>query len=102
MSWDVSLICDGHEDVDCGNYTSNVAPMYKKALGISFRDIDGQLASGVALTLTHGIIEMTSNPRVYRNMNPENGWGNYEGALWFLAKIIRECLFYPEFKVKVE
>lgn len=101
MSWDVSLLHVGHEEIECGNYTSNVSPMYLKAMGIPFRDLNGKLAVDAALILTNGIIEMTSNPKIYREMNPSNGWGNYEGAIRFLAEIIRQCIIYPEFTLEV-
>lgn len=101
MSWGVSLIKEGYEEIDCGNYTCNVSPMYIKAMGFSFGNLHGKLAVDVAIKLTDGIIKMTNNPKVYREMNPENDWGNYEGAIRFLAQIIRQCLIYPEYLVEV-
>jgi hypothetical protein len=34
---------------------------------------------------------MRRNRDEYEALNPENGWGNYEGALEYLVGILKEC-----------
>lgn len=41
------------------------------------------------------ITRMRADPDTYRAMNPENGWGNYEGALEFLEEILAACKRLP-------
>ncbi|MFB5759013.1 hypothetical protein [Paenibacillus medicaginis] len=101
MSWDVSLVKDGHEEIDCGNYTYNVSPMYRRAMGFTIGDLHRRSAADVAIILTDGIITLTNKPALYKEMNPENGWGNYEGAINFLAQIVKNCLLYPDYELVV-
>ena len=106
MSWDVSLIkeckCCGHKDeIDVGNYTYNVSPMYKKAMGCSISEFNGKLAKEVLDILSQGIYNMTNEPEVYKLMNPKNGYGNYEGALRFLQEIHDVCKENQDYIIEV-
>ena len=103
MSYDVSLVINtGYEDrtvVDIGNYTSNVASMWNKALGYEFSELDGENCGNCLDDLRRAVNDMESNPIEYRKMNPANGWGDYEGALDFLDKLKRECARNPKAKI---
>ncbi len=79
------------------NYTHNVTPMWKKA-GVydALYNSDGLQAKDIAKTLSLGIIDMESKPDEYRLLNPENGWGDYEGALSFLVSFLIACDQHPE------
>ena len=105
MGWSVYLnINTGIEErevVDIGNYTYNVAPMYEKAMGITISDLNGKICSKVIPILRKGVLNMTENPAMYREMNPPNGWGKYESALEFLEKIYKECVNNPKCKIEV-
>lgn len=101
MSWDVILENnDDFSEIDVCNYSYNVSPMFKKA-GLNFVELNERNATEVSRILTDVIIRMTEKPNDYRELNPSNGWGTYEGAIGFLAKIIKQCLLYPQYSVKI-
>lgn len=105
MSYDVSLtINTGIEEVnvaECGNYTSNVSPMWSEALGFPLSKLCGMNASDAVPHLRKAIAAMEDEPNKYRAMNPENGWGNYEGALSYLRKMLIECVQHPLCKIYI-
>ncbi len=105
MSWDVSLVINtGVEDVEVkavGNYTYNVSPMYMDAMGKSISDFHGLTAEESIVILKEGIDKMQNNPEHYQKLNPENGWGSYDGALKFLHKIYVACVEHPKCKIEV-
>jgi hypothetical protein len=101
MSYDISFDIDagGTEPVEIGgerNYTSNVSGMWAEALGgrrlselKDWRCLD-------AIPLLKGAVEhMRAQPDHYRKMNPENGWGDYEGALETLQWLLDSCRRHP-------
>jgi|SRR6266852_4906709 len=73
------------------NYTSNCSGMWWEALGRSLRDFQGAPCSESAGPLAEGAQRMQAEPERYRAMNPENGWGDYEGALEFLRDLAEAC-----------
>lgn len=113
MSYDVYLELDvetGQKGdaftVDCGNYTYNCGPMFYRALkaggfngGLS--DLDGELAGKMSKFLLKATAHMKNNQKIYKKMNPKNGWGDYESALEFLVKITDECIRRPKCKIRV-
>lgn len=44
------------------------------------------------ICLDEMICELKSNPDKYKKLNPENGWGNYEGAIQFLHDAYKALL----------
>ena len=98
MSWDISL---KQEVYEVGNYTSNVARMYNKAIGKSMRDFEGMVAEDALSLLQDCYYEMTSDPEAYKELNPENGWGNYDGAVAYLKKLIDGCKEFPTAVIEV-
>ena len=97
MSWDVSLETKSGRYESCGNYTCNVAPMYKKA-GLpngSLNDLNGTPAKKMAEILAPVILYMKCYSRELTALEPSNGWGHYDGALVFLERIYNACRKYP-------
>ena len=97
MSYDVSLMIDTGagdpiEAVEVGNYTRNVSPMWRDALGgkllSEFHDAPCSEAAG---PLAGAVKRMEADPEKYRAMNPPNGWGDYEGAIDYLRRIAEAC-----------
>jgi len=92
LSWDASIVDrDGNEIIDVGNYTFNVSPMYIKAMGITLGSLHNKPVYEVLHVIRSGIDNMNCDPEVYRALNPNNGWGKYEGALQFLNAIYKAC-----------
>lgn len=106
MSYDIYLEIDTGAEypatvVDCGNYTSNVSGMWKKALGERLAEFDGRNAGESVPLLDAGIKAMSSSPDEYREMNPANGWGSYEGALTYLVDLRSYCAEHPKTTIRV-
>jgi hypothetical protein len=86
------------------NYTSNVSQMWAKALGDDLGDLINRLGErNGALTpiLRAGVEAMEADPGAYQTMEPENGWGTYEGALAYLRWMLAMCDAVPEGWVEV-
>jgi hypothetical protein len=136
MSYDVYFEIDtgggNVVTIDDRNYTSNVSPMWSKALALPekpwVRDGDQVMghrpngdgtwttspamnhgvrllhdapASECAGILAAAVERMTSNPGEYRSMNPDNGWGCYEGALEFLRWMADMAAAHPRSVIRV-
>lgn len=109
MSYDVWLEIDtgGNEPAtvaECGNYTSNVSPMFYAALGSDgLRGLDRIGAAHVIARLTKAVADMADPKRrqFYRDMNPKNGWGNHVGATKYLEGILEACRAHPLAVVRV-
>ena len=91
------------EMIDIGNYTRNVSPMWRKAMtyatgGIptSIQDTDGMTGEAALPVLKDALMHMLRNPAEYEAMNPENGWGDYEGATEFMWKCVQACAKHPK------
>lgn len=122
MSYDIwltgSLGGDGEVQIEePGNITYNVDPMFALAL-------DGDAAKGIqngrelilerkgpALKrfigkragdpdvidgLLGALAAMEGEPDRFRALNPENGWGDYEGAVDYIRRFYLACERYPD------
>jgi hypothetical protein len=105
MSWDVDIQINTGRKMytveDVGNYTYNVSPMYKTAMDMTISDFDGMLCEKVKDIVIDGLVHMAENEDDYKELNPSNGWGNYDGAVRFLEKIYEACLRHPKATVIV-
>ena len=110
MSYDIWLTADvgGKEPATLDvlphwNYTSNVAPMWRKAMPESdgLAGLEGMEAGEAAEHLHRGITRMESDPDAYRALNPENGWGDYEGQLEALRRLWEACVAAPLARVAI-
>jgi len=105
MSWDVYLHKKKwmDDEIDVGNMTWNVSPMYNKAMNIESLDkaLNGKKCNEVLPLLIKGRQKMIDNPEIYKKMNPPNGWGSYESAILFLGDIIIACEKHKDYKIEV-
>lgn len=110
MSYDVWLEIDtgGDEPARVGdsiNYTSNVRPMWDKALEgceiPSVAEMHGRLAGDCVGPLEDAIRRMTLDPWDYEELNPPNGWGDAAGARGFLEHLLAMCQRHPKATVGV-
>lgn len=51
--------------------------------------------------LRAGLSALRANPERFRAMNPENGWGDYDGLVAFVADYLAACEAYPDADVSV-
>lgn len=109
MSYDIWLVIDtgAPEDdwpevVEIGNYTSNVFPMWVKALGgVSLSEFHNAPCSEAAGPLAEAVKRMEADPAAYQAMNPPNGWGDYEGALTYLRRLAEACAKHPKCWIRI-
>lgn len=82
-------VVDGH--------TYNLAPMWRKALPFinSTRDLDGRKCGDILPELDSGLLDAVRNSAEYRELNPSNGWGDYEGFWEIFTKFVSLCHKYP-------
>lgn len=57
--------------------------------------LDGAPCSEAAAVLWRGVERMRAMEADFRRREPENGWGNYEGALAFLTAIAQAATDHP-------
>lgn len=51
--------------------------------------------------LEHGLYMLQTKPEFYRQFNPANGWGTYEGLVQFVENYLEACRKFPESEVSV-
>lgn len=101
MSVDISL----YRCVFTKNITHNLGVMAKEA-GLYKalwrpEDLDVYYAEDLIDTLTDGLQQLKAQPEYYKQFNPENGWGNYEGLVEFVEEYLKWCIMFPECIIKV-
>ena len=110
MSYDIWLEVDvgGPEPVridalDHWNYTSNVAPMWRKAMPDTdgLAGMDGKTCAEVLPVLEAGIAHMEANRDEYLPLNPSNGWGDFDSQLDALRKLQAAFRAAPQAKVAI-
>lgn len=52
--------------------------------------------------LRQGLHELKMNPDKYKLLNPDNGWGNYEGLVKFVEAYLNACYEYPDADVNAD
>lgn len=86
---------------EVGNYTYNCGDMFCMALGRSITSLDGAIGKDVVDTVWMALRDMVSRRTFYEEMNPANGWGDYEGAREYLRKLAYGCAEHPSATIRV-
>lgn len=88
-----------------GNITHNLAPMAAKAgvYDAMWRpDEHGlKLAGQLIEPLKAGLEALRANPAEFRELNPANGWGDYDGLVRFVTNYLAACEANPHATVSV-
>lgn len=106
MSYNVSLTIDTGGDepavvADCGNVTSNVAPVWR-AVGADVAEFDGKLASECVDAVSAGRLKLLRSPHSFDHLIRGDGsWGCVESAIDYLTTLERLFLAHPEATVEV-
>ena len=110
MSYDVTFEIDtgGVEPVEVTtrNYTSNVSRMWAHAFGpddptnLGLTIDANPSAEQLRPIVAAAVRRMTVNRPFYAEMSPENGWGDVDGAIEFLAWIVATCDKHPRCTVR--
>lgn len=108
MSYDVGMEVDTGAEwpVSVGewhNYTYNVAPMFALAFEADdgIRSLHGLTGAEAAPRIEAAVRYFEQHMDEMRALNPPNGWGNAEGALRFLRRILEEARAHPKATVGV-
>lgn len=106
MSYDVALTIDTGGDepavvADCGNMTSNVAPVWRQA-GADLDEFDGRLARNCVDAVSAARRNLMRSPRSFDHLVRGNGsWGTVESAIDYLTRLERDFLAHPNATVAV-
>jgi len=103
MSLDLSIgstpcPCCGHQtDKLSFNYTYNVSPMWYKIYPDSKHmvEIEGLTGKQACVTLCVALTELDLYPEEFIALNPENGWGSYEGFKEFISDLMKASISNP-------
>lgn len=102
----VALTSDPFDgEVFSRNITHNLGAMASKA-GVYLacwrpEEIGATKGHHLIEPLSAGLSALRSNPEVFRALNPENGWGDYDGLVAFVADYLAACEAYPDADVSV-
>lgn len=93
------------DEVYWRNITHNLNTMAGKA-GIYYQlwrpDEIGVTHAGQLIDpLRQGLMVLENNPDKFKEFNPENGWGNYDGLVDFVREYLKACEEYPQAEVGV-
>lgn len=104
MSLDISLEKKTLTEVWSGNITHNLNNMAEEA-GLYkplWRPEEVDLANAGQLIpiLEKGISKLEADPDTYKALNPDNGWGDYEGLLSFCKGYLEACKEHPDARIR--
>ena len=87
-------------DINLGDdwdITHNVAPMWQLAgCYDALYKSNGRLAGEILPELDAALVDMQNYPAKYKELNPPNGWGDYDSAIYFLSRVIDNFRKYPK------
>ena len=84
------------------NVTYNVCGMfYGPSMPEGLRGLHDMKAGDAKNALRFTLDRMLADPETYKAMEPDNGWGSYDGACEFLCGLIVACAENPRGKVVV-
>ena len=104
MSLDISIVL--RTDLFKANITHNLGEM-AEAAGIYqalWRPEElGIYKAGRLITLLEaGIKLLEDDPERFKKLNPENGWGNYEGLLEVSKDYLKACRTFSDYYIEVD
>jgi len=111
MSLTVNLMVPQPVSVYDNNITHNLSKMaseVKLSNGLSLYDVlwrpdehELELAEDIAELLDEGWNILLSEPNRFKQLNPENGWGNYDGLCKFVYEYRNACWNEPNATIEV-
>ena len=77
--------------------TYNLTPMWAKAIPFLqvTQDFDGLEARHVLPDLLVGMSDIIQNMDAYKALNPDNGWGDFDGFFTVYTSVLKTCAEYP-------
>jgi hypothetical protein len=87
------------------NITHNLGRMAQKAdlYSALWRpdEIGCKYAKDITGMLERGLKRLKKDPEGFKKLNPENGWGSYEGLVTFVELYLNACMEYPDAEIEV-
>ncbi len=104
MSLDISLIQDVPTEVYECNVTHNLCAMAEEA-GLYKaiwrpEELDYSRASQLVYPLSRGLTALRADPDKFKELNPENGWGDYDGLVALVEGYLQACIDNPHARVE--
>lgn len=99
MSLDVWITAMQETEVYSANITHNLGGMARLA-GLYEalwrpEEINVTSAGELVPFLVNGLNALEGDPEKFRALNPENGWGDYDGLVRFVKAYLDACLLTP-------
>jgi len=86
----------GSVDSTTFNLTYNLSPMLWGAGMPPWREFIGMRAGDAGPIWQAVADELRDDPGRYRELNPPNGWGDYEGAVEVISALAAACERHPD------
>lgn len=105
MSLDVTLLATRKVDVFDANITHNLNTMAEEA-GIYKHlwrpeELDITIAAQLIEPLEIGLQRLKDTPEYFKQFNPENGWGTYDGFVSWVEKYLEACKENPDAEISI-
>jgi hypothetical protein len=96
---------EGNRTIYHANITHNLGAMAAEA-GIYEHlwrpdEIGCELAQDLILPLNTGLETLQNDPERFKELNPSNGWGDYDGLVNFVARYLFACKLNPEARIRI-
>jgi len=111
MSLDVDLIMVEPVSKYSGNITHNLGDMADAVVlsnGLTLYQVlwrpdehELKFAREISDLLDEGWNILLADPEKYKNYNPPNGWGSYDGLVNFVYKYRNACLDNPDAELRI-
>lgn len=102
LSFDLDIVTkdvDGNEIVHevVSGHTYNLSPMWHLALPFleGTRSLHARNCGALVPLLEEGLVDIAIREDAYRALNPENGWGDFEGFRGIYTRLTEMCRKYP-------
>lgn len=97
MTSGVCKSCNRSESGKDFYITYNLSPMWKAMFPEKkFMCIDGMTGKESLIQLKLALMLLESNEKTLKPLEPENGWGSYEGFKSVLKELIEEAKNHPD------
>lgn len=93
------------DEVYSENITHNLNKMAKEAGIYEYLwrpdELNITIAKDLIEPLREGLHKLKLEPDKYKEFNPPNGWGDYEGLVVFVENYLNACYKYPDAEVRI-
>jgi hypothetical protein len=86
-------------DVDLCHMTYNLTPMLREAGMPPWRDFIDMPAARASHIWRNVREKLVADPDRFKELNPPNGWGDYDGAVEQLGLMVDRCAKHPQLTV---